>query len=313
MPVTLTTARPVLKGKTSFSVFDQIIVIGIAKYKTKQPLFFAKNNKWTIAWGTNLLADKDAASVLPDNFSRQAVIDAKRILMDVQTVDCIIIANDLKELIEASFPENLWAEKKIEAGMAHYGKAATKPGECSLMMASGVTFMANVENHAALVAGGMLAGFQAGYLGQKNAFNTAHDAYTSAVSDAQEATDIKIAAYNAIYTKYMQMARVAKNLFRNDLAILNFIVFATIKHTIQPEYQAVETVRIKKNSSEQIANAIPGTPIINIGTLPVTINDTVILAAGATINNTFGERVKITNGNALYPCAVRMTRMVHKN
>ncbi len=308
----LTTARPKLKANTSFVVMNQIILIGLAKYALKQPLFLAKNAKWTVVWGTALVSDLAIALALADNNSRQGLIDGKRLLMDIQTVNAIVITNDLSNLIENSFPSNLWQEKKIEAGFHHYAKASTKPGECSLMLAEAIAFMLVPANNAALVIGGKLVGFQAAYTLQKTAFDDAHAAYTSAVADAQELTDAKIAAFNTIYDKYMQMARVAKNLFRNDLAILNFIVFNTIKKTIQPQYQDVETVRIEKASDKIIANAIPNTPIINIGTLPVFINDTVILAAGATTNNTFGERVKFSNRDTLYPCAIRMTRMVHK-
>ncbi|MEI6816211.1 MAG: hypothetical protein WCL14_06345 [Bacteroidota bacterium] len=308
----LTTARPSLKGGTSFVVLNQIYPIGMARYASKQPLFLAKNAKWTIVWGTNLSSDLAIAFAMPDNTSRQGLIDGKRILMDIQTVNCIVIANDLSGLIENSFPSNLWQEKKIEAGFHHYAKASTKPGECSLMITQGIAFMLVPANNTALVAGGKLVGFQAAYTLQKTTFDDSHNAYTSAVSDAQEHTDTKIAAFNLIYDNYMQMARVAKNLFRNDLAILNFFVFNAIKKTIQPQYQDVETVRIEKASDKIVANAIPSTPITNIGTLPVFINDTVSLAAGATINNTFGDRIKFSNRDALYPCAIRMTRMVHQ-
>jgi hypothetical protein len=313
MPVTLTTGRPRLKGGAAFQVIDQIYPIGMAKYFGNVGLFTAKNPMWVTLWGTNLIGAANAAKAMPDEYSRQGELDSLQILLDVQIVDSIIMAYDLSGLIELSYEPSLWAAKKEAAGLNHLAMASIKPSECSTMMANGITFMATPAENAALIAGGMITGFVTGYIAQSAAVNLAHTNHTTAVSNAHAATDAKINAYNAVYDSYMLMARVAKNIFRNDKAVLNGIVFGTIKKTIQPQHQVLETKRIEKSKTVEVANAIAGKPITNIGTLPVTINGTTILAAGDTINNTFGERISFGNASALYPCAVRLTRMVHKN
>jgi hypothetical protein len=313
MPVTLTTGRPVLKGNAAFGVIDQIYPIGVAKYVSNVGLFTAKNAKWTLAWSTDLISAANAAKAMSDEYSRQGAIDALHILLDIEIVDGIVMAYDLSGLIEASYPPSLWAAKKEAAGLNHLAAASIKPSECSTMLANGITFIAIPAENAILVSGGMLVGFEAGYIAMGGSVDLSHTNYTTAVSDAHAATDAKIEADNAVYDTYMPMARVAKNIFRNAKATLNGIVFGTIKKTITPQHQVLETKRIEKSKTVEVANAIEGKPITNIGTLPITINGTTILAAGDSINNTFGERISFTNASTLYPCAVRLTRMVHKN
>jgi hypothetical protein len=313
MPVTLTTARPKIKGGAAFQVLDQIYPIGMSKYFGNIGLFTAKNPIWTTLWGTNLINAANAAKAMPDEYSRQGILDGLQIILDVQVVDSIIMAYDLSGLIEQSYEASLWDAKKDAAGLSHLAKASIKDSECSTMMANGVTFMAIPAENTALTAGGILPGFQTGYSTQSAGIDLAHTNHSTAESNGHDATDAKIIAYNAVYDSYMLMARVAKNIFRNSKAILDGIVFGTIKKTITPQHQVDETKRIEKGKTEIVANAIVGKPITNIGTLPVTVNGTTILGAGETINNTFGERISFANASTLYPCAVRLTRMVHKN
>ena len=67
------------------------------------------------------------------------------------------------------------------------------------------------------------------------------------------------------------MAKVAKNIFRNDKAMKNGFVYGTIKKTLNPQHQVLETVKIKKASSKTIHNAVIDAVITNTGTIPVLV------------------------------------------
>jgi len=268
MPLT-TTARPLPKFRTSFSTFFAILRIGVANYGDNQPAFLAKNPFWTVLWGTDMLADISSVSNMPDEFTRAAQIAEIKDIYDTNVVSSISSFADLNSLIEQSFPEAQWKTKAIEAGSKHWGKAAVNAGKCTLGLSAGVLFITN--NHAALLAGGMITTFQADFTTLKTNDGIFGPNYKNAEVEAHLQTDAKILACNDLYTRYMVMAKVAKNIFRNDKSMKNGFVYGTIKKTINPQHQVLETVKIKKGSSKTIHNAVIDAVITNTGTRPVLV------------------------------------------
>ena len=268
MPLT-TTARPLPKFRTSFSTLFAILRIGVANYGDNQPAFMAKNIFWTVLWGTDMLAEVTTISEMPDEFTRAAQIAEIKDIYDTNVVSSISSFADLNSLIEQSFPESLWKTKAIEAGSKHWGKAAVNAGKCTLGLSAGVLFITN--NHAALLAGGMIVTFQADFTTLSTNNGIFGPNYKNAEVEAHLQTDAKIIACNDLYTRYMVMAKVAKNIFRNDKSMKNGFVYGTIKKTINPQHQVLETVKIKKASSKTIHNAVIDAVITNTGTIYVLV------------------------------------------
>ena len=267
--VLTTTARPVAKFRTSFGTFFAILRIGVANYGDNQPAFLLKNVVWTVLWGTDMLADVTTVSNMPDEFTRAAQIAEIKEIYDTNVVSSISIFADLSSLIEQSFTEAQWAAKKLEAGSKHWGKAAVKAASCTSALSAGVLFITN--NHGALITGGMGTTFQADFTTLSTNNGTSGPNYKNAEVEAHLLTDAKIEACNALYVKYMVMAKVAKNIFRNDKSMKNGFVYGTIKKTINPQHQVLETVKIKKASSKTIHNAVIDAVITNIGTVTILV------------------------------------------
>ncbi|HWY10314.1 MAG TPA: hypothetical protein VN026_03260 [Bacteroidia bacterium] len=268
MPLT-TTARPKAKFRASFSTLFAILRIGVANYADNQPAFLLKNPIWTVLWGTDMLTDVTSVNNMPDEFTRAAQIAEIKDIYDTNVVSSISSFADLNSLIEQSFPESQWKTKAIEAGSKHWGKAAVNAGKCTLGLSAGVLFITN--NHAALLAGGMITTFQADFTTLSTNDGIFGPNYKNAEVEAHLQTDAKIIACNDLYTRYMVMAKVAKNIFRNDKAMKNGFVYGTIKKTINPQHQVLETVKIKKESSKTIHNAVIDAVITNTGTRPVLV------------------------------------------
>jgi hypothetical protein len=267
--VTTTSARPKAKFRASFETFLAVIRIGIANYLDNQLAFEAKNIFWTVLVGTTMDTDADAIDLMPDEFTRAAQIEELKGIRETNVVAGIVIFADLDSLIEQSFPETQWLTKRKEAGSKFWGTAASNAGACSSAFSAGKTFIIN--NHAALIAGGMITTFQATFTTLAGSYTTSNTAYKNASVEAQLQTDAKITACNDLYARYMVMAKVAKNIFRNDKSMKNGFVYGTIKKTINPQHQVLETVKIKKASSKTIHNAVIDSPITNTGTITVLV------------------------------------------
>jgi hypothetical protein len=267
--VTTTTARPKPKFRASFETFLAIIRIGVANYLDNQLAFEAKNSFWTVLVGTTMETDADAIGLMPDEYTRAAQIEELKGIRDANVVSGIQIFADLDSLIEQSFPETLWITKRKEAGSKFWGKAARDAGACSSAFAAGKLFITN--NNAALLAGGMLTTFQATFTTLSGSYTTSNTAYKNASVEAQLQTDAKIIACNDLYARYMVMAKVAKNIFRNDKAMKDGFVYGAIKKTINPQHQVLETVKIKKASSKTIHNAVIDAVITNTGTVTILV------------------------------------------
>ena len=316
----LTSPRVKSAFGASFGIFGQIMTLGVANYVTNLAAFTLKNAIWVLAWATQMMTDLAAANLMPDKSSRAGAIAVIKTTLRTNTKACIVGANDLYSLIEQSFPKNLWAAQKEAAGSAHYGKATKKTSECSTMMSMGVTYITN--NHAALMTGGMLAGFQLSFTGLGTAFDNSNTAYQNAIEAAALLTDAKVAAYNSIYARYQVMAKVGKNIFGNSKAVIEGIVYAQIKKKLNPPHQVVQPVNIPINGSKTIHNAVPLSTITVTGLYAVlicsganacTIDTATVVNPGNSIPNTFGTEVTFTNVDLLHPTKVTITRLVNKN
>jgi len=267
--VTTTTARPKAKFRSSIGTFIAILRIGVANYADNQPAFLAKNIFWTVLWGTDFILDVNTVNNMPDEFTRAAQIAEIKDIFETNTVSSISAFADLGSLIEQSFPETQWVTKAAEAGSKHWGKAAVKASSCSSALSAGVLFITN--NHAALITGGMGTTFQADFTTLSENDAVFGPNYKNAEVEAHLQTDAKILACNDLYTRYMVMAKVAKNIFRNDKSMKNGFVYGTIKKTINPQHQVLETVKIKKASSKTIHKAVEDSEITNTGSVAVLV------------------------------------------
>ena len=267
--VNTTTARPKPIFRTSFGTFLAIVRIGGANYLDNQPAFELKNIFWTVAVGEAFTVDANTIGLMPDEFTRASQIAVLKETYDTNIVASVGIFADLSSLIEQSFPEAQWKTKAVEAGSKYWGKAASNAAKCTSALSAGVLFITN--NHAALLLGGMILTFQADFTALSTGNETSKTNYKNAEIEAGLQTDAKVIACNELYVRYMVMAKVAKNIFRNDKAMKNGFVYGTIKKTLNPQHQVLETVKIKKASSKTIHNAVIDAVITNTGTIPVLV------------------------------------------
>ena len=133
----------------------------------------------------------------------------------------------LRSYIKHAYPPELHKPKIESAGYDHYSKAANfNWAETNLLLNAGQHFIDN--NTAELTTGGMPAAFAADYTTATNDFLTLYGQFTDAEQDAQEATDEKINANNAIYSKLMSMFEDAQIIYDKDPSKRERFVFAQV-------------------------------------------------------------------------------------
>ncbi|MCB9204064.1 MAG: carboxypeptidase regulatory-like domain-containing protein [Flavobacteriales bacterium] len=201
--------------------------IGWNSYAENQPAFLAFNTLYDIAYGTNALAEIDAAVNLPGFQERDEAGETFHIQLTEVHAGALFKWKSLRSYIKHAFPPELLKPKIESAGYDHYPQAANLNwAETQLLLVAGQHFLDN--NAAELTAGGMPAAFAADYAAASSAFLTLYDQFTDAEQDSQEATDVKITANNAIYKKLMAMFEDAQMIFEHEPSKRERFVFSQV-------------------------------------------------------------------------------------
>lgn len=219
--------RPVNNYPCSQADLYAVCRIGWNSYAENQTDFETFNTIYTAAYGTDAIAEVDAALNLPGFQERDEAQETFHIQMTEAHAVAILKWKTLRSYIKHAFPPELQKPKIESAGYDHYTKAANKNwAETQLLMNAGQHFIDN--NTAELTTGGMPATFAAEYATATSDFLTLYDRFTDAEQDSQEATDTKINANNAIYSKLISMFEDAQIIFENDPSKRERFVFAQV-------------------------------------------------------------------------------------
>jgi hypothetical protein len=201
--------------------------IGWNSYLENQPAFGAFNTLYDAAFGTNALAEVEAAVNLPGFQERDEAGETFHIQLTEAHAVALYKWKALRSYIKHAFPPELQKPKIESAGYDHYTQAANLNwAETQLLLVAGQHFLDN--NTAELTAGGMPATFAGEYATASGDFLGVYDKFTDAEQDAKEATDVKISANNAIYKKLMMMFEDAQIIFDREPSKRERFVFSQV-------------------------------------------------------------------------------------
>lgn len=201
--------------------------IGWNSYNENVSFFTAFNTLYDAAYGAAASAEVEAAVNLPGFQERDEAGETFHIQLTVAHAVAIYKWKSLRSYIKHAFPPELQKPKVESAGYDHFTQAANQNwAETQLLLVAGQHFLDN--NTAELTAGGMPAAFAAEYAIASDNFLGLYDKFTDAEQDAQEATDAKIRANNAIYKKLIMMFELAQIIFEREPSKRERFVFAQI-------------------------------------------------------------------------------------
>ena len=207
-------SRPINNYPCSQADLYAVCSIGWNSYGENQADFEAFNTLYTSAYGTDAIAEIEAALNLPGFQERDEAQETLHIEMTKVHSIAITKWKSLRSYIKHSYPSDLQKPKIESAGYDHYSKAANKNwAETQLLLNAGQHFIDN--NTADLTTGGMPATFATEYADTTSDFLGLYGKFTDAEQDSQEATDKKINANNAIYSKLIAMFEDAQIVFEN--------------------------------------------------------------------------------------------------
>lgn len=219
--------RPINNYPCSQADLYAVCRIGWNSFGENQADFEAFNTLYNAAYGTDALAEIDAALNLPGFQERDEAQETFHIQMTEAHATAIMRWKSLRSYIKHSYPPTLQKPKIESAGYDHYTKAANKNwAETQLLMNAGQHFIDN--NTADLTTGGMPATFAAEYATASTEFLGLYDRFTDAEQDSQEATDEKVVANNALYTKLIAMFEDAQIIYEHDPSKRERFVFQLV-------------------------------------------------------------------------------------
>ncbi len=188
--------------------------IGWNSFVENQPDFEVLNTIYTPAYGTDALAEINAALNLPGFQERDEAQEVFHIQMKQAHGEAIASWKALRSYIKHAYPAELQKPKIESAGYDHYAKAANLNwAETQLLLVAGQHFISN--NTSDLTTGGMPATFAAEYGPKSSDFLTLYDQFTDAEQVSQEGTDAKVKANNAIFKKLSNMFEDAQIIYEH--------------------------------------------------------------------------------------------------
>lgn len=220
-------SRPVNQYPCSQADLYAVCRIGWNSYIENQADFEAFNTLYTVVFGTDALAEIEAAVNLPGFQERDEAGETFHIEMKKAHASSLTKWKSLRSYIKHAYPTELHKPKIESAGYDHYPKAANfNWAETQLLLVAGQHFLDN--NSVDLTTGGMPASFAAEYATATADFLALYDKFTDAEQDAQEATDIKVIANNKIYQKLMAMFEDAQIIYESNASKRERFVFAQV-------------------------------------------------------------------------------------
>lgn len=194
----------------------------------QEAAFAAENTIYTPGLAATKIAAIHAARALPDGQARYAEAEDLRVTLAEKHEGVMGKWNSLDRYISKAFTGAHYKPRVEEAGKGYYTKAAAQNWEyVQLLMEAGKTFITN-HNAALLADGGMPAGFAADYDLKKLEFDTVYNNFMDKRQDAQEQTDAKIEANNAIYADGRAIMEDGKHIFRGNASVRDRFIWERV-------------------------------------------------------------------------------------
>jgi len=210
--------RPKANYRCSQAAFYAICNIAWENYGLHTSDFTNFNTDYTALYGTDRLAELEAAKALPGFQQRNSVTEALHNQMVAVQGSTIITWKKLGSHIERSFAVEFHKPYKEAAGSDRLDGAVHRDWEeLDLMMTEGKLFMD--ANAAALTAGGMPAAYVTEYDAAMNVFHDLYVDFVQAETDNKTATDVKIIANNALFDKTTAMLNDAELIYAQNAAM----------------------------------------------------------------------------------------------
>lgn len=171
------------------------------------------------------LQEINAAAILPDVQARNAKSEILRIELVMLLPQCLQDFNILKRYIVSAYSSLLQKANIDAAGQKYYSKAAAFNWESVQgLLQNAISFV--VHNDVALSVNNNMPATFLGRLQQKQTeFNRLYQAFLSAITDEQLATEQKIVANNGIYASLINMLADGQVLFSHQAAICKQFIF----------------------------------------------------------------------------------------
>lgn len=198
--------------------------------------FEAENTNYTPGLSVTRKAAIEAARALPDGNARYAESRILHIEMENKWEVAIGKWNSLSGYIEDGWDKEFVPTRLSEAGKAFYEAAAAKDWEkAKELLKEGKNF---IDTHEAklLADGGMPATFKLAFNTAKTDFETKYSAFMAAREDAQEQTDAKILANNAIYADGVEMMKVGKRIFKKNASVRERFTWTSVLAMVDPKH-----------------------------------------------------------------------------
>ena len=204
--------------------------------------FLAENTKYTAGLSVTKKAEIDAARILPDGQARYAESEELRLQLIEDLDEVLDKWNSLDGYIKKTFMGVHYKPRIEEAGKGYYRDAYKRNWEVvKLLLQAGKTFITNYSAELT-TDGGMPAAFVADYDAVKAGFETKYASFMDARQTAQEQTDVKVNANNAIYADGREMMEDGKHIFRKNASLRERFIWEKVQALITPPSSGLKTV-----------------------------------------------------------------------
>lgn len=209
---------------------DLIVVIktGLASAIEYLPRLTAFSPKYTLTYFNSLISETDAAAALPDRDARVAVSEMMRLDLVQKNREYCNKWQFLKRYISKVYKGEALQLQLNSAGQGYYTRAQNENWPSTRAMLDSASKYATL-NSAELVANDNMPPTFPTQLSDALAdFDTLVTAYESSKESILVATQLKIAALNAINSKFMEVMLDGQEIFKNEETIYKQFVFAEI-------------------------------------------------------------------------------------
>jgi hypothetical protein len=236
MTATLTAERP----KPEYTCAQSELYAGLDiiwnSQAPREAEFLAENTKYTGGLSATRKLAIEAARAMPDGSARYAQSKIFHIELGNKWELALTKWNSLAGYIEEAYEEEFVKTRLNEAGKGLYEAAAGKDWEKVIdLMKEGKNF---ITAHDTVLEsdGGMPTTFAAAYDLAKTGFEGKYAEFMTAREDAQEQTDAKILANNAVYADGVSMMKDGKRIFRKNASVKERFTWERVLEMVSPKH-----------------------------------------------------------------------------
>jgi hypothetical protein len=200
-----------------------------------EPAFTIENTKYTAGLATTQKAAIQAARDLPDGQARYANSEDLRVTLGEVLQVGLGKWNSLDGYIKKAFKGEHYKNRIEEAGKQYYAGAYQNNWEVGKSLFQAGKLFLNTHNAVLLATGGMPTTFAGSFDTTRILYETTYANFMIARQQAQEQTDVKVLANNAIYQDGREMMEDGKHIFRMAPSTRERFIWERIMELVSPE------------------------------------------------------------------------------